>query len=121
MQENSLDAHFNVGTDGEGQARADNQEESPVGPASSITQEGNLITLKTEPNTEEVIVKVEPGARSQVITVEFFRRFLEAGLVRGKTPINQREEREFIRVLREQFNQALKPYKTPSNTYPFDE
>jgi hypothetical protein len=53
--------------------------------------------------------------------VEFFRRFLEAGLVRGKTSINQREEREFIRVLKEKFNQALKPYKTSSNTYPFDE
>ena len=121
MQENSLDAHFDVGTDVEGQARADNQEENPVDPASSITQEGNLIALKTESNTEEVIVKFEPGARSQVITVDFFRRFLEAGLVRGKTPINQRDEREFIRVLKEQFSQALKPYKTPLNTYPFDE
>ncbi len=79
MQENSLNAHFNVGTDGEEQTRKDNQEESSVGPATAITQEGNLITLKTEPPTEEVIVKVEPGTRSQVITVEFFRRFLEAG------------------------------------------
>ncbi len=121
MQENSLDAHFNVGTDGEEQTRTDNQEENPVGPATAITQEGDLITLKTEPPTEEVIVKVEPGTRSQVITVEFFRRFLEAGLVRGKTPINQREEKEFIRVFRDQFNQALKPYKTPSNTYAFGE
>jgi hypothetical protein len=121
MQENSLDAYFNVGTDGEGQTRTDNQEESPVDSTTAITQEGDLITLKTEPSTEEVVVKVEPGTRSQVITVEFFRRFLEAGLVRGKTPINQREEREFIRVLKEQFNQALKPYKTSSNTYPFDE
>jgi hypothetical protein len=121
VQENSLEAHFDVVTDGEGQTRTGNQEVNPVGSATASTQEGHLTTLKTELLTEEVIVKVEPGARSQVITVEFFRRFLEAGLVRGKTPINQREEREFIRVLREQFNQALKPYKTPSNTYPFDE
>ena len=77
--------------------------------APATTQEGNLITLKTEPLTEEVIVKVEPGIQSQVITAEFFRGFLKASLVRGKTPINQRDEREFIRVLREQFNQALKP------------
>jgi hypothetical protein len=121
MQENSLDAHFNVSTVEEGQARADNQEETPVGPASSLNQEKNPIVLKTEPASEEIIVKIEPEARSQVITADFFRRFLEAGLVRGKTPINQRDEREFIRVLKEQFSQALKPYKTPLNTYPFDE
>ena len=55
MQENSLDAHFNVGTDEEGQARADNQEETPVGPASSFTQEKNSIVPKTEPAEEDII------------------------------------------------------------------
>ncbi len=98
-----------------------NQEENPVDPASVATQEKNLITPKVEPDTEEVIVKVKPSTQSQVITAEFFRGFLKASTVRGKTPINQRDERKFIRVLKEQFNQALKPYKTPSNTYPFDE
>ncbi len=34
--------------------------------APATTQEGNLITLKTEPLTEEVIVKVGPGIQSQV-------------------------------------------------------
>jgi hypothetical protein len=121
MQENSLDAHFDVGDDKGVPARTDNQEENQVDPSSVDTQEKNLIETKTETAAEEVIVKVEPGTRSQVITVDFFRRFLEAGLVRGKTPINQRDEREFIRVLKEQFNQALKSYKTPLNTYPFDE
>jgi hypothetical protein len=119
MQENLLDAFLNAGVDEGVPASTDqsaNQQENPVDSASVVTQEENRITLKAEPLTEEVIVKVEPETRSQVITVEFFRRFLEAGLVRGKTPINQRDEREFIRVLREQFNQALKPYKTPLNT-----
>ncbi len=35
--------------------------------------------------------------------------------------MNQKTKENFIRVLKEQFNKALKPYKTPSNTYPFDE
>jgi hypothetical protein len=39
----------------------------------------------------------------------------------GKTPINQRDERNFIRVLKGQFNKALEPYRSPSNTYPFEE
>jgi hypothetical protein len=121
MQENSLDAHFSVGTDEGLSTRGDNQEEILEEPSPVDTQEKELTVPKAEPATEEVIVKVEPGTRSQVITVDFFRRFLQAGLVRGKTPINQRDEREFIRVLKEQFSQALKPYKTPLNTYPFDE
>ena len=121
MQENSLDAHFDVGDDKGLPVRTDNQEENPVSSSAADTQEKDLIVAKTEPTVGETIVKVEPGSRSQVITADFFRRFLEAGLVRGKTPINQKDEREFIRILKEQFNQALKPYKTPLNTYPFDE
>jgi hypothetical protein len=121
MQENSLDAHFDVGDDKGLPVRTDNQEENPVGSSAADTQEKDLIVTKTEPTVGEIIVKVEPESRSQVITADFFRRFLESGLVRGKTPINQKDEREFIRILKEQFSQALKPYKTPLNTYPFDE
>jgi hypothetical protein len=119
MQENSLDACFNVGADEGLPARTDqsaNQEENPVDSAPVVTQEENLITTKVEPNTEEVIVKVEPGTQSQVITAEFYRAFLKASTVSARTPINQRDEREFIRVLKEQFSKALRPYKTPSNT-----
>jgi hypothetical protein len=114
MQENSLDAFLNVGVDERLPARADNQEESPVDSTPVVAQETNKTTPKEEPVTEEIVVKVEAGTQSQVTKAEFFRGFLKASLVRGKT-------REFIRVLREQFNQALKPYRTPLNTYPFDE
>ena len=101
MQENSLDAHFDVGDDKGLPVRTDNQEENPVSSSAADTQEKDLIVTKTEPTVGEIIVKVEPESRSQVITADFFRRFLEAGLVRGKTPINQKDEREFIRILKE--------------------
>jgi hypothetical protein len=124
MQENSLDACFNVGVDGALSTKPDqsaNQIDNPVDSAPVDTQEGIPTKLKVEPVTEEVIVKVEPGTQLQVITAEFYREFLKTSTGYGKTPINQRDERNFIRVLKEQFNKALKPYKTPSNTYPFDE
>jgi hypothetical protein len=80
MQENSLDACFNVGVDGGLPAKADqsaNQEENPVDSTLSVTQEKNQIEPKVEPGTEEVIVKEEPGTQSQVITAEFYRKFVQ--------------------------------------------
>ncbi len=62
-------------------ARTDNQEENLVEPSSVDTQEKDPIVAKTEPAAEVVVVKLEPGTQSQVITADFFRRFLEAGLV----------------------------------------
>jgi hypothetical protein len=56
-----------------------------------------------------------------VITADIYRKFLEKNTGFGKTPINARDERDFLRILKTQFNQALAPYKTPLNTYSFDE
>jgi hypothetical protein len=96
MQENSLDAFLNVGVDEGLPARADNQEEYPVDSAPVVTQETNTITPKEEPVAEEIVVKVEPGSQSQVITAEFFRGFLKASLVRGKTPPHQSKKRKGV-------------------------
>jgi hypothetical protein len=101
MQEDTLDACFNIDADEGLSARTDNQEENPVNSAPVVTQKKNLITPKAEPATEEVIVKVEPGTQSQVIMAEFFQGFLKASLVRGKTPINQRDENEFNETVKD--------------------
>jgi hypothetical protein len=77
--------------------------------------------LKEEPDAGGVEVKTEPGTQALVITADIYRMFLEKNTGFGKTPINARDERDFHRILKAQFNQALAPYKTPLNTYPFDE
>ncbi len=56
-----------------------------------------------------------------MITADIYRKFLEKHTGFGKTPINAKDERDFHRILKTQFSQALAPYKTPLNTYPFDE
>ncbi len=85
------------------------------------TQQETLSEVKLEANTEEVLVKKEPGTKSQVITAEFYRKFIEASTGHGKPPLNPKDKRDCIRVLKENFGKALEPYKTSANTYPFDE
>jgi hypothetical protein len=46
---------------------------------------------------------------------------IEASTGYGKTPINSKDERDYIRVLKENFSKALEPFKTHTYTYPFDE
>jgi hypothetical protein len=79
MQANSLTTCFNVGVDEGLSAKPDqsaNQEETPVDPTPAVTQEETPTRLKLEPGAEEVVVKEEPGTRSQVITAEFYRKFI---------------------------------------------
>jgi hypothetical protein len=111
MQAGSLDTCFNVGN---------NDNQSTEGLQSE--NQGELAgKLKEEPDTRDVDIKTEPGAQSLVITADIYRKFLDNSTGFGKTPINVRDERDFLRILKSQFNQALAPYKTPLITYPFDE
>jgi hypothetical protein len=124
MQANSLTSCFNVGVDGASSDKPDqaaNQEEAPAENTSAATQQETLSEVKLEANTEEVLVKKEPGTTSQVITAEFDRKFIEASTGHGKPPLNPKDERDYIRILKENFSKALEPYKTSANTYPFDE
>jgi hypothetical protein len=80
MQANSLTSCFNVGVDGASSdtpGQSVNQEEAPANTTSSVTQH-ETIEVKSESNKEEVLVKEEPGTKSQVITAEFYRKFIEA-------------------------------------------
>ncbi len=111
MQAGSFDTCFNVGNN-------DNQSTEEV----QSGKQGELVgNLKEEPDTRSAEVKTEPGTQALVITADIYHKFLEKNTGFGKTPINARDERDFHRILKAQFNQALVPYKTPLNTYPFDE
>jgi hypothetical protein len=124
MQANSLTSCFNVGVDGASSDKPDqsaNQEESPAETTSALTQQKTLTEVKLESNTEEVLVKEEPGTKSQVITAEFYRKFIEASTGYGKPPLYPKDERDYIGILKEDFGKALEPFKTSANTYPFDE
>jgi hypothetical protein len=124
MQENSLTSCFNVGVDGVSSDKPDqsaNQEETPAESTPAVTQLETLTKVKLESSTEEVLVKEEPGTRSQVITAEFYRKFIEASTGYGKPPVNPKDERDYIRILKQDFGKALEPFKTSANTYPFDE
>ncbi len=95
MQENSLDTCFNVGVDGGLPAKTDqsaNQEETPVDSTPAVTQEEIPTRLKVKPGTEEFIVKEEAGTQSQVITAEFYQKFIHTSTGFGKTPINSRDD-----------------------------
>jgi hypothetical protein len=86
MQANSLTSCFNVGVDGVSSDKPDqsaNQEEDPSEPISAVTQQETLSIVKLESNTEEFLVKEEPGTRSQVITADFYRKFIEASTGKG--------------------------------------
>jgi hypothetical protein len=111
MPEESLKLRFNVGSnDNQATEEAQSEEQGEL--------EGNL---KEEPGTRDGKVKTEPGTQALVITADIFRKFLEKNTGFGKTPItsNAKDERDFHRILKTQFNQALAlaPYKTPLNTY----
>jgi hypothetical protein len=111
MPEESLESCFNVGNN-DNQATEEAQSE----------EQGELEEkLKEEPGTKDVEVKTELGTQALVITADIYRKFLEKNTGFGKTPINAKDERDFLRILKTQFSQALAPYKTPLNTYPFDE
>jgi hypothetical protein len=111
MQAESLESYFNVGNN-------DNQATEEAQSKKQDELEGNL---KEEPSTRDVEVKTEPETQALVITADIYRKFLEKNTGFGKTPIYARDERDFHRILKAQFNQTLAPYKTPLNTYPFDE
>jgi hypothetical protein len=111
MQEESLKSCFIVGSN-------DNQTNEEAQPEEQGELEGNL---KEEPGAKDVEVKTEPGTQALVITADIYHTFLEQHTGFGKTPINAKDERDFHRILKTQFCQALAPYKTPLNTYPFDE
>ena len=111
MQEGSLESCFNVGNN-------DNQTNEEAQPE----ERGELeVILKEEPVAKDVEIKAEPGTQALVITADIYRKFLEQHTGFGKTPINAKNEREFHRTLKVQFSKTLAPYKTPLNTYPFDE
>jgi hypothetical protein len=115
MQANSLFSCFNVGVDGTSSNKPDqsaNQEEAPAETTSAATQQETLSEVKLEANTKEVLVKEEPGTRSQVITAEFYRKFIEASTGHGKPPLNPKDKIDYIRILKENFGKALEPYKT---------
>jgi hypothetical protein len=91
MQENSLTSCFNVDVD---EALADkpdqstNQEEAPAETTLAAAQQQTSSEVKLEPNTKEILIKEEPGTGSQVITTEFYRKFIEASTGYGKPPLN---------------------------------
>jgi hypothetical protein len=111
MQDGSLESCFNVGNN-------DNQTNEEAQPEEHSEREVNL---KEEPGAKDVEIKTEPGTQALVITADIYRKFLEQHTGFGKTPINAKDERDFHRILKTQFSQALAPYRTPLNTYPFDE
>jgi hypothetical protein len=80
MQENSLTSCFNVGVDETSSDKPDqstNQEEAPAETTFAAAQQETLSEVKLEANAKEVLIKEEPGTRSQVITAEFYRKFIE--------------------------------------------
>ncbi len=124
MQENSLTSCFNFGVDESSSDKLDqstNQEEAPAETTLAAAQQETLSEVKLEANAKEVLIKEEPGTGSQVITAEFYLKFIEASTGYGKPPLNPKEERDYIRILKENFGKALEPYRTSANTYPFDE
>jgi hypothetical protein len=110
MQANSLTSCFNVGVDGASSDTPDqsvNQEEAPANTTSSVTQHETITEVKSEPNKEEVLVKEEPGTKSQVITAEFYRKFIEASTAHGKPPLNPKDERRLYQDINGKFRQGL--------------
>ena len=100
MQEGSFESCFNVGNN-------DNQTNEEAQPE----ERGELeVGLKEEPGAKDVEVKTEPGTQTLVITADIYRKFLEQHTGFGKTPINAKDERDFHRILKTQFSQALAPY-----------
>ncbi len=116
MQANSFSSYFNVGNNDD---QATSHRSSTVGKPDRTLRRADGIVVKT-------LLSRRSRSRTRnrlwlVITADFYRKFLATNTGFEKTPINARDERNFLRVLKEQFSKALEPYKTPSNTYPFDE
>jgi hypothetical protein len=75
-----------------------NQEEASAETTLAVAQQETLSEVKLEANAkEEVLIKEEHGTGSQVITAEFYRKFIEASTGHRKPPLNPKDERDYIR------------------------
>jgi hypothetical protein len=112
-----------VGVDGVSSDKPDqsaNQEEAPAEPTSAVTQQETLNKVKLESNTEEVLVKEEPGTRSQVITADFYRKFIEARSQHWvwKTSSESKRRKRLYQDFKARLRQSLEAFQDLSQHLP---
>ncbi len=97
MQENSPTSCFNVGVDEASAGKSDqstNQGETTAETMLEAAPQDISSEVKLEASSKEISIKKEPVTGLQVITADFYRKFIEDSTGYGKPPLNPKDERD---------------------------